>query len=135
MKGFFKARDERIFVSFYSNEKEKLNLLQITGTLNGELTDISHDLTRNVMSVNFIKAANMNFVKGVPYQLCFSIPNNTLSAVVMQTEDAGTLPENVEMLVTGKQTYDLYPEGQFLLDIFECRGSATVAYGTSKKEL
>lgn len=29
----------------------------------------------------------------------------------MQTEDAGTLPENVEMLVTGKQTYDLYPEG------------------------
>lgn len=67
MKGFFKARDERIFVSFYSNDKEKLNLLQITGTLNGELTDISHDLTRNVMSVNFIKAANMNFVKGVPY--------------------------------------------------------------------
>jgi hypothetical protein len=29
----------------------------------------------------------------------------------MQTEDVGTLPENVEMLVTGKQTYDIYPEG------------------------
>jgi hypothetical protein len=53
----------------------------------------------------------------------------------MQTEDTGLLPDNVEMLVTGKQTYDIYPEGPFLLDVFECRGSASVAWGYSRKEL
>ena len=29
----------------------------------------------------------------------------------MQTEDAGLLPQNTEMMVAGKQTYDIYPEG------------------------
>lgn len=47
------------------------------------------------MSVTFIKAANMEINQGIPYELCLTIDNETLSAVVMQTEDTGTLPENV----------------------------------------
>jgi hypothetical protein len=32
-----------------------------------------------------------------------------MSMIAMQTDEASLLPENVEMLVTGKQTYDIYP--------------------------
>ena len=49
--------------------------------------------------------------KSIPYELCISVQNKSLSAAVMQTEDAGLLPQNTEMMVAGKQTYDIYPEG------------------------
>jgi len=39
------------------------------------------------------------------------------------------------MLVVNKQTYDIYPEGDFLLDVFECRGTSKISYGTSRAEL
>lgn len=39
------------------------------------------------------------------------------------------------MIVIDKQTYDIYPEGDFLLDVFECRGKAKVSYGTSRSDL
>jgi hypothetical protein len=39
------------------------------------------------------------------------------------------------MLVVSKQTYDIYPEGDFMLDIFECRGNTKISYGKNKKEL
>jgi hypothetical protein len=45
------------------------------------------------------------------------------------------LPENTEMMVANKQTFDIYPEGDFMLDIFECRGSTKIRYGSNKKEL
>lgn len=67
LKGYIKAKSDRIFLSFYSSDKEKLQELQIKGSLNSSATDISHDLTRNVMSVSFIKAANMEITKGIPY--------------------------------------------------------------------
>lgn len=53
----------------------------------------------------------MKFDKGVPYEVCLFFNNKSLSlsAAVMQTEDTGLLPENIETLVTGKQTYDIYP--------------------------
>ena len=70
------------------------------------------------MSVYFLELNDMTFSKGVSYQLCLSTSNETLSASVMQTEDTSLLPENMEMLVTGKQTYDIYPEGSFMLDVF-----------------
>ncbi len=37
--------------------------------------------------------------------------------------------------MVNKQTYDIYPEGDFILDVFECRGSAKISYGSSKKKL
>lgn len=67
LKGYIKAKSDRLFLSFYSSDKEKLKELQIKGTLNSSATDVSHDLTRNVISVSFIKAANMEITKGIPY--------------------------------------------------------------------
>ena len=39
------------------------------------------------------------------------------------------------MLSTSKQTYDIYPDGDFVLDVFECRGKAKVSYGRKREEL
>lgn len=35
MKGYLKGKDERIFLSFYSSDRDVLNELNISGTLNG----------------------------------------------------------------------------------------------------
>ena len=47
--------------------------MNITGTLQGKPTDISRDITRNVISINFIEAQTASFEKGLPYELIFSL--------------------------------------------------------------
>jgi hypothetical protein len=37
------------------------------------------------------------------------------------------------MLVLKEQMYDVYTEGNMLLDVFECRGSTKVAFGSNRK--
>lgn len=53
----------------------------------------------------------------------------------MQTEDTNLLPENVEITVLNKQIFTIYPEGEFLFDLFSCRGSASVIYADSMANL
>ena len=61
--------------------------------------------------------------------------NRSIAVTIIQEEETNLLPENVEMLVVQEQMYDLYTEGNMLLDVFECRGSTKVAFGQDRKEL
>jgi hypothetical protein len=101
--------------------------------LNNNYTEISQDTTRNIISIAFIKAANQQIAEALPYELCLSHDKESLALTIMQSEETSLLPENTELLVVDKQTYDIYPEGNFLLDVFECRGSAKISYGITKK--
>jgi hypothetical protein len=63
------------------------------------------------MSISFVDAPRLNFDKAAPFEVCFEAKDEPLSAAVMQTEETSMLPDNMEILVTGKKTYDIYPEG------------------------
>jgi hypothetical protein len=56
LQGYLKGRDEKLFLSFYQNQRDSIKKLKISGKLNGESSDVSYDITRNVMSLSFLKA-------------------------------------------------------------------------------
>lgn len=109
--------------------------MKIVGKLNSNYTRISQDTTKNVISITFIDAASQMLKEAVPYELCLEHETQSMSLTIMQSEETSLLPENLETLVVAKQTYDIYPEGDFLLDIYECRGTAKISYGSNKKAL
>ena len=90
---------------------------------------------RNVISISFVDAIVSNLSHGEPYEVCFISKNHSFSIIVTQTEDTKLLPENVETVIMKNQSFDIYPEGDFLVDLFECRGTATMSYGRNKKDL
>jgi hypothetical protein len=109
--------------------------MKIVGKIDGNWTKISQDSTRNVISITFLDLLGSDMTKARPYELCLSHDNSSLSVTAVQSEETSLLPENFEMLVVNEQTYDIYPEGDFMLDVFECRGKAKIAYGSDRSAL
>lgn len=54
IRGYLRRADERLFISFYAQDKELAKEMRISGKLNDKSTKISQDTTRNVISVAFI---------------------------------------------------------------------------------
>ena len=47
---------------------------------------------------------------------------------MFQTEDVNILPADVETVAYGPRKYAIRPSGNFLIDVFECLGKATITY-------
>jgi hypothetical protein len=109
VRGFIKRADERLFISFYSQDRKIAQEMKIVGKLNDNFTQISQDTTRNIISIAFIDAANQILTEAAPYELCLSHDANSLSLTITQSEETSLLPENLEALVVNKQIYDIYP--------------------------
>ena len=53
LDGYLTGKDENLFISVYSNEREVMKNITLTGKLNGKKTELSSELTRNIMSISF----------------------------------------------------------------------------------
>lgn len=53
LKGFLKNKDEKLFISFYSNQRSIIDNLTITSKLNDKESKAVTDMVGNVMSLNF----------------------------------------------------------------------------------
>jgi len=58
-----------------------------------------------------------------------------LKAVVSQSNSINILPSDVDTIVKGSNTFIVYSEGEFLLDVFECKGESKIKYANSLKDL
>jgi hypothetical protein len=54
-----------------------------------------------------------------------------LNAIITQVNTVNILPTDTDSVVKGASTYVIHSEGEFLLDVFECKGEAKVNYGNS----
>ena len=67
------------------------------------------------------------------YSICLSSDQFSFGATVFQTEDVNILPTDVETVAYGPRKYVIRPNGNFLIDVFECLGKATITYSQSLK--
>lgn len=118
LKGYLKRADERLFLSYALRDRETAEEMKIVGKIDGNWTKISQDVTRNVISITFLDLLGSDMTKARSYELCLSHDNASLSVTAVQSEETSLLPENFEMLVVNEQNYDIYPEGDFMLDVF-----------------
>ena len=81
----------------------------MTGLLDKTEANITRDVSRNVMSITFDDIKKVDFTRALPYEVCFASDNATIVMIAMQTEEASLLPDNIEVPVSGKQTYNIYP--------------------------
>jgi hypothetical protein len=135
MSGFFKAKTERLFISFAEKEKAFAKNLMITGKISGNSTRIAYDTTKNVISCTFVDLLTNKLDRAVPFEICLLHKESSLSVTLIQSEEIALLPQNIETMVIGEQIFDIFPEGDFLLDIFECKGSSLFSFGKNKSEL
>lgn len=62
------------------------------------------------------------------YSMCLSSEHMAFGATVFQTEDVNILPADVETVAIGARKFAIRPNGNFLIDVFECKGKATITY-------
>jgi hypothetical protein len=59
----------------------------------------------------------------------------SIKAIVTQINSVNVLPSDTDSIVKGKSSYVIHSDGEFLLDIFECKGDAKVSYSDSLTQL
>ena len=55
--------------------------------------------------------------------------------MVEQSAKVNLLPVDTEIPVRFENTFLLYPEGAFFVDVFECKGNAEIVHGMKEEEL
>jgi len=65
------------------------------------------------------------------------VDNLSFKAVVTQANSVNIIPSDTETLVRGTKTYIVHSDGEFILDVFECKGEgeAKVSYSDSLASL
>ena len=74
LQGYLKKKDEKMFVSFYSREKELMRNLTVTCKLNDKESNVIVDSVGNVMAINFPGAEPLlEDQKAVNYEVCLGL--------------------------------------------------------------
>ena len=85
-------------------------------------------LIRNVMSIGFKPNKESTNVEDIEF--CIK-SDKQFSGMIEHSDDISLLPADVEIPVTSEKIFTIYPEGQFIMDVFECYGEAEILQGSS----
>jgi hypothetical protein len=55
--------------------------------------------------------------------------------VATQVNSVNILPSDTDTVVKGTNTYLVHSDGEIMLDVFECKGSAKISYSDSLSKL
>lgn len=72
---------------------------------------------------------------GVAFEMIVSISTARVWFFVLQEEDFSVLPAEVDYLATEKYTFVTHAQSDLVVDLFECKGKASLVFGSSIKEL
>jgi len=108
--------------------------LKIQVVVNGSELKFDKDLVRNILSIR-IPMKDTYVKEAQKYSICLSSVQESFGATAFQTEDVNILPADVETVAYGPRKYAIRPNGNFLIDVFECIGKANITYSESLKDL
>jgi hypothetical protein len=110
--------------------------LNLTAALEDKPFDkFNRERVGNVLSVGF-DVRQYYFEQPKPYLVCLDLKSKQdVKFVVMQEYNINLLPENTETIVRGEGKYVIHPEGDIVVDLFECKDKASIKYAGSMTDL
>ncbi len=113
-----------------------LHEMKVQTTVDGKEVKTKKEVVRNIVAITFQGQGDGKEGKDArKFGVCVSTRKEWISATAFQTEDVNILPPDVQTIAYGSQKYAIRPDGDFLIDVYECVGKADISYSESLKNL
>jgi hypothetical protein len=88
------------------------------------VTNFRKDIVENTMLLTFDLSA-YSVSQSVNFTFCFET-DKMMELTVVPVSSVSMLPEKTSLLVEKHQVLTLSPEGKFIIEVFECEGTASL---------
>ena len=127
LSGYLTNKTEKFIVSVSKSMVKKMGQLEFDVKI-GDKEDVpvKKFTMRNVMTLNFDIG---ELKESTAIDFCIKSNDEYFSGTVEQSANVALLPVDTEIPVKNENSFMIYPEGAFILDVFECTGEAMVILG------
>lgn len=86
----------------------------------------------NILSFKFLHES-VFFMSALPYKICISTneTDKSLSVVAFQDSKVNLIHSDTEVMVRNESTFVMYPKGDIIVDVFECKGKSEIFFANS----
>lgn len=94
------------------------------------VTNFKKEIIQNTISLEF-DLSGYAVTEAANFTFCFESPKTGLDLNIVPVGSVNYLAEGNSHLVDGAQSFLVVPEGKFIVEVFECEGTASLVLSNS----
>lgn len=129
VEGSLEDKDHKLIASTHMANRENLEKLNVSAKLGDKIvTNFRKDVVENTIVLTFDLSA-YTVSQSVKYTFCFET-EKSMELTIVPVGSVSLVSERTSHLVEQHEVLTLTPEGKFIIEVFECEGTASLLLST-----